>query len=84
MARVNERLNRRDVLKGFGLGALGLGLGGKLLSPAASFASPGSRWIKKNGLFRKAPGPAKVCLVKGNDCRGRRAVSRSSTSPSPT
>ena len=69
MARVNERLNRREVLKGFGLGALGLGLGGKLLGPAVSLAAPGSRWVKKNGLFRSAPGPAKVCLVKGNDCR---------------
>lgn len=69
MSRVNGRLNRRDVLKGFGLGALGLGLGGKWMGPAMSHAAPGSRWVKKNGLFRTVPGPAKVCLVKGNDCR---------------
>ena len=69
MARVNGRLNRRDVLKGFGLGALGLGLSGKWLGPAMSYAAPGSRWVKKNGLFQTVPGPAKVCLVKGNDCR---------------
>jgi uncharacterized protein (DUF362 family) len=69
MARVNGRLNRRDVLKGFGWGALGLGLSGKWLGPALSHAAPGSRWVKKNGLFRSDPGPAKVCLVKGNDRR---------------
>ena len=69
MARVNERWNRRDVLRGFGLGALGLGLGGKLIGPAKTCAAPGSRWVKKDGLFRTPPGPAKVCLVKGNDCR---------------
>ena len=69
MAGRRNGLNRRDVLKSFGLGALGLGLGGKLLGPASACAAPGSRWIKKNGLFRTAPGPAKVCLVKGNDRR---------------
>ncbi|MFC1634709.1 DUF362 domain-containing protein [Planctomycetota bacterium] len=69
MAGRRDGLNRRDVLKGFGLGALGLGLGGKWLGSATSHAAPGSRWVKKNGLFRTTPGPAKVCLVKGNDCR---------------
>jgi len=69
MAGRRNGLNRREVLKGFSLGALGLGLGGRLLGPAAAHAAPGSRWVKKNGLFRTAPGPAKVCLVKGNDCR---------------
>jgi uncharacterized protein (DUF362 family) len=62
-------LSRRDVLKGFGLGALGLVLGGKWLSPATLQAAPGSRWVKKNGLFRNSPGSAKVCLFKGNDRR---------------
>jgi uncharacterized protein (DUF362 family) len=70
MARVTRYPSRRDVLKGFGLGALGLGLGGRLLGAAAASAAPGSRWVRKNGLFRKdAVLPAKVCLVKGNDCR---------------
>ena len=70
MARVSKHLNRRDVLKGFGLGALGLGLGTKCFGPAAGLAAPGSPWVKKNGLFRPAlTQPAKVCLVKGNDRR---------------
>jgi uncharacterized protein (DUF362 family) len=70
MARVTRYLNRRDVLKGFGLGALGIGLGGKWLSPATVQAAPESRWVKKNGLFRKdVELPSKVCLVKGNDRR---------------
>jgi uncharacterized protein (DUF362 family) len=69
MARVNGHLNRRDVLKGFGLGALGLTLGGKSFGPNAGYAAPGSRWVKKHGLFRNTTMPAKVCLVKGNDCR---------------
>jgi uncharacterized protein (DUF362 family) len=55
MARVNGHLNRRDILKGFGLGALGLTLGG------GSFGD--------GLLYNKTTGPAKVGLVKGNDCR---------------
>lgn len=70
MSRVNKYLNRRDVLKGFGLGALGLGLGAKCFGPAVGRAAPGSPWVKKDGLFKPAPAlPAKVCLVKGNDRR---------------
>ncbi len=69
MTRVSRHLNRRDILKGIGLGALGLGLGGKCFGPAAH-AAPGSSWVKKNGLFKPAlTQPAKVCLVKGNDRR---------------
>lgn len=63
------RVNRRDVLRGFGLGALGLALSGKSTGPSVGSAAPGSRWVKKNGLFRNTTTPAKVCLVKGNDCR---------------
>ncbi|MBN2315308.1 MAG: DUF362 domain-containing protein [Sedimentisphaerales bacterium] len=62
-------MNRRDVLKGLGLGVLGLGLNGKWLGPVMSQAAPGSRWVKKNGLFSTGLGSAKVCLVKGNDRR---------------
>jgi uncharacterized protein (DUF362 family) len=70
MAKVSRHLNRRDVLKGIGLGALGLGLGAKCFGPAAVLGAPGSSWIKKNGLFKPAlTQPAKVCLVKGNDRR---------------
>jgi uncharacterized protein (DUF362 family) len=70
MAGVSGHLNRRDILKGFGLGALGLGLGGKYFGPAVAHAAPGSPWVGKNGLFKPSPvQPAKVCLVKGNDRR---------------
>ena len=69
MSRVNRHLKRRDVLRGFGLGALGLALGGKSFGPTVGYAAPGSRWVKKNGLFRNKSIPAKVGLVKGNDCR---------------
>jgi uncharacterized protein (DUF362 family) len=44
-------------------------MGGKVFRPVRSLAAPGSPWVKKNGLFRTTPGPAKVCLIKGNDCR---------------
>jgi uncharacterized protein (DUF362 family) len=69
MVRVKKHLNRRDVLRGFGLGALGLALGSKSFGPLVSYAAPGSRWVKKNGLFRNTTIPAKIGLVKGNDCR---------------
>ncbi|MBL7188937.1 MAG: DUF362 domain-containing protein [Phycisphaerae bacterium] len=68
MAGNKNDVNRREVLRGFGLGALGLALGGRSLGPAVTGAAPGSRWVKNNGLFRAA-GPAKVGLVKGNDRR---------------
>ncbi len=64
-----NRLNRRDILKSFGAGALGLALGGKCFVPAVSHAAPGSPWVKKNGLFAPSNAEAKVCLVKGNDRR---------------
>ena len=69
MSNNESRLNRRDVLKGFGLGALGLTLGGKSFGPTLSNAAPGSPWVKKNGLFRTKPASAKVSLIKGNDRR---------------
>ncbi len=69
MLNNENHLNRRDILKGFGLGALGLAFGGKSLGPAVSNAAPGSPWVKKNGLFGTEAPPAKVALIKGNDCR---------------
>ncbi|MFH1718018.1 MAG: DUF362 domain-containing protein [Planctomycetota bacterium] len=65
----DNRLNRRDILKGFGVGALGLALGGKCFGPTAGYAAPGSPWVKENSLFKPATAPARVCLVKGNDRR---------------
>jgi uncharacterized protein (DUF362 family) len=68
MANNEKHLNRRDILKGFGLSAVGLALGGKYLGPTLSHAAPGSPWVKKNGIF-STPSPAKVALIKGNDRR---------------
>ena len=67
MANKNH-LNRRDILKGLGLGAASLALGGKYFAPALTKAAPGSPWVKKNGIFSPA-GSAKVALIKGNDRR---------------
>ena len=69
MASNRNHLNRRDVLRGFGLGALGLTFGGKYFGPALTHAAPGSPWVKTNGLFKPNPAPAKVALIKGNDRR---------------
>jgi uncharacterized protein (DUF362 family) len=68
MARVNGHLDRRDILKGFGLGALGLTLGSRSLGTLARAAS-GSPLVSKGQLYKKTAGTAKVGLVKGNDCR---------------
>jgi uncharacterized protein (DUF362 family) len=69
MARVNGHLNRRDILKGLGLGALGLTLGGGSFSTALVRAASGSPLVGKDRLYKKTPGPAKIGLIKGNDCR---------------
>jgi uncharacterized protein (DUF362 family) len=69
MARVNRYLNRRDILRSFGLGALGLALGGKSFGPALARAASGSPLAGKGQLYKKMAGPAKVSLVRGNDCR---------------
>jgi len=69
MSNNKSHLNRRDILKSFGLGALGLAFGGKPFGPAIGYAAPGSPWVKKNGLFRTKPVSAKVSLIKGNDRR---------------
>jgi uncharacterized protein (DUF362 family) len=69
MARVNGHLNRRDILRGFGLGALGLTLGGRAFSPAVARASVASLIAGKGQLYKEMAGPAKVSLIKGNDRR---------------
>ena len=69
MARVNRHLNRRDILRGFGLGALGLALGGKSFGPAIARAAAGSPLVGEGQLYKKIARPAKVSLVRGNDCR---------------
>ena len=69
MARVNRHLNRRDILRGFGLGALGLTLGGGSFGSAVARAASGSPLVGEGQLYKKTAGPAKVSLVRGNDCR---------------
>ena len=69
MVRVNNHLNRRDILRGFGLGALGLAFGSKSFGPAIARAVAGSALVGEGQLYKKVAGPAKVSLVRGNDCR---------------
>jgi len=64
-----NHLNRRDVLRGLGIGAAGLALGRKAFGPAGSFAAPGSPLVPKGELFKNQAPPAKVALIKGNDRR---------------
>ena len=69
MASSRSRLNRRDILKGFGIGAIGLAFGGKCFGPAVIEAAPGSPHVKKDRLFRTETQQARVSLVKGNERR---------------
>lgn len=69
MAISRNHLNRRNVLKAFGVGALGLTFGPKVLGPARSIAAPGSPLLEKDQLFKKTAPPVRVSLVKGNDRR---------------
>lgn len=69
MVRVSNNLNRRDILKGLGLGALGLTLGGGSFGSAVIRAATGSPLLGEGQLYKKTAGPAKVGLIKGNDCR---------------
>ncbi|HIJ53525.1 MAG TPA: DUF362 domain-containing protein [Planctomycetes bacterium] len=69
MAGDKKHLNRREVLKGIGIGAMGLAFGGKSFGPAVSEAAPGSPLLKKGQLFKTTAAPAKVSLVKGNERR---------------
>lgn len=67
MATSENCISRRDILKGFGLGAISLALGGKILEPVDAVAAPGSPFVGKGELFKKVAGSARVALVKGND-----------------
>lgn len=69
MASGRSCLNRRDILKGLGVGAIGLVFGGKSCGPGVVDAAPGSPHVKKDQLFRTETAPAKVSLVKGNERR---------------
>jgi len=69
MVRVDRHLNRRDILRGFGLGALGLTLGGGSFGSAVIRAAAGSPLVGEGQLYKKMAGPAKVSLIRGNDRR---------------
>jgi len=69
MTSNKNHLNRRDILKGIGIGAIGLAVGGKKFGPAGTLAAPGSPLVEKGQLYKKVAPPAKVSLVKGNDRR---------------
>lgn len=70
MAENKNHWNRRDFLKGVGLGILGhAALGGKTFPlPLFSSASAAPQ-IGAGLLFQKVAAPARVSLVKGNDRR---------------
>lgn len=68
MTSNKNHLNRRDILKGIGIGAIGLAFGGKSLTKTA-LAAPGSPLVGKGQLYQKPAPPAKVALIKGNDRR---------------
>jgi len=69
MASGRSSFNRRDILKGLGIGALGLAFGGKSCGPGVVEAAPGSPHVKKDQLFRTETAQAMVSLVKGNERR---------------
>ena len=69
MASDKKHLNRRDVLKSIGIGALGFTFAGKIFGPANSYAAVGSPLVKEGQLYQKVTKPANVSLVKGNDRR---------------
>ena len=69
MASGKSHLKRRDILKAFGAGALGLVAGHKILEPAPSCAAVGSPLVQKDGIYKTQAPPAKVALIKGNDRR---------------
>ena len=65
-----SHLSRRDILKGIGIGAIGLAFGRKPFGPDRILAAPGSPLVGgKEHLYKKVAPPAKVSLVKGNDRR---------------
>ena len=71
MAGSKNRLNRRDVLRGFGIGVMGVALGGRVFKPGISRAAvgPAKAGQRRGQLYQKVTEPARVSLVKGNDRR---------------
>ncbi|MHC4891693.1 MAG: DUF362 domain-containing protein [Planctomycetota bacterium] len=69
MAGNKNHLNRRDVLKGFGMGVMGVAFGGRVFKPDISRAAVGRPLRRGGQLYQKVTKPARVGLVKGNDRR---------------
>lgn len=69
MANHKYSLSRRDILKRFAAGALGLSCGQEFLGPTDSYAAPGSPLAPRGHLYQKQAPPAKVALIKGSDRR---------------
>lgn len=71
MASNKNYLNRRDVLKGLGIGALGVVLGGKVFGPGIGRVAvgPAKAGLRRGQLYQKVTKLARVSLVKGNDRR---------------
>ncbi len=69
MACDEKKPNRRAVLRGLGVGALGLVLGGRRFGDGLLYAASGSPQVRGGRLFKNVPGTAKVALIKGNDRR---------------
>jgi uncharacterized protein (DUF362 family) len=68
MARRNH-LDRRQVLRGFGAGAVAAALGGVGFKAEPSWAQAAPVAGSKEALFNKITQPANVSLIKGNDAR---------------
>lgn len=69
MAHDTNRPSRRDILRGFGAGTLGLMFGGIQFGSDIVLGSHGSPQVAGGKLFKNSPGIARVALVKGNDRR---------------
>ncbi len=69
MTHKNNHPDRRDILRSFGIGALGFALGTNQFGGAIAKASQGSPQTQGGKLFKNTPDIAKVGLVKGNDRR---------------
>jgi len=70
MAGNKNTLNRRNFLKGIGLGAIsGIALGETIFDFDISHAGTHGQQERIDGLYNKVTGPARVSLIKGNDRR---------------
>jgi uncharacterized protein (DUF362 family) len=70
MAKKEGRFNRRDFLKGLGLGVIGYTSLARKASGFPLFQSdPATPQLGTGHLFQKVAAPARVSLVKGNDRR---------------